>query len=62
MRRLTDLAEELRPLAEAERQPLLQPALSAMPLPPMTFFPLGQSSAKMLQALRSPTPRPRPRP
>ena len=62
VRRLTDLAEELRPLAEAERQPLLQPALSAMPLPPMTFFPLGQSSAKMLQALRSPTPRPRPRP
>ena len=60
VRRLTDLAEELRPLAEAERQPLLQPALSAMPLPPMTFFPLGQSSAQMLQALRGPTPRHRP--
>lgn len=39
-------------MAEADRQPALQPALSAMPLPPMTFFPLGHSSANMLQVLR----------
>lgn len=52
VRRLTDLAELLRGMAEEERQPQLQPALASMPMPPMTFFPLGHSSAKMLKVLR----------
>ena len=52
VRRLTDLAELLRGMAVEERQPRLQPALASMPMPPMTFFPLGHSSAKMLKVLR----------